>query len=90
MYTHTATLLPGKFQEVENIIHGCFHGEVELDTVVYNTFIKSMLESGLDKHLFLFIRWASKIFRVWVSWLTATALVSKQANYTQLSTYMIA
>ncbi|VAI61612.1 unnamed protein product [Triticum turgidum subsp. durum] len=36
----------GKFQEVENIIHGCFHGEVELDTVAYNTFIKSMLESG--------------------------------------------
>ena len=39
--------LPGKFQEVENIIHGCFQDEVQLDTVLHNTFIKSMLESGL-------------------------------------------
>ena len=38
---------PGKFQEVENIIHGCFQDEVQLDTVLHNTFIKSMLESGL-------------------------------------------
>ncbi|XP_025813876.1 pentatricopeptide repeat-containing protein At5g27270 isoform X2 [Panicum hallii] len=36
----------GKFQEVENIIHSCFRDEVQLDTVLYNTFIKSMLESG--------------------------------------------
>lgn len=89
-YTHIAKLLPGKFQEAENIIHCCFNGEVELDTVAYNTFIKSMLESGLDKHLFLFIRWVSKIFRARVPWLTATALVSKQANYTQQPKYMIA
>nr|CAB3469239.1 unnamed protein product [Digitaria exilis] len=36
----------GKFEEVENIIQGCFCDEVELDTVLYNTFIKSMLESA--------------------------------------------
>jgi hypothetical protein len=42
-----AMLFPGKFQEVENIIHGCFRDEVQLDTVLYNTFIKSMLESGI-------------------------------------------
>uniref|UniRef100_A0ACD5XWL2 Uncharacterized protein n=1 Tax=Avena sativa TaxID=4498 RepID=A0ACD5XWL2_AVESA len=36
----------GRFQEAEDVIQGCFHGEVELDTVVYNTFMKSMLESG--------------------------------------------
>jgi len=36
----------GKFQEVENIVHSCFRDEVQLDTVLYNTFIKSMLESG--------------------------------------------
>ncbi|WVZ82897.1 hypothetical protein U9M48_030104 [Paspalum notatum var. saurae] len=36
----------GKFQEVQNIIHGCFHDEVPLDTVLYNTFMKSMLEAG--------------------------------------------
>uniref|UniRef100_A0A804R1T0 PROP1-like PPR domain-containing protein n=2 Tax=Zea mays TaxID=4577 RepID=A0A804R1T0_MAIZE len=36
----------GKFQEVENIMHGCFRDEVQLDTALYNTFIKSMLESG--------------------------------------------
>lgn len=41
-------LLPEKFQEAENIIYRCLHDEAELDTVVYNTFIKSMLESGLD------------------------------------------
>lgn len=35
----------GKFQEVENIMHGCFRDEVQLDTALYNTFIKSMLES---------------------------------------------
>ncbi|GJN29885.1 hypothetical protein PR202_gb18147 [Eleusine coracana subsp. coracana] len=35
----------GKFQEAENIVHGCFRDEVQLDTVVYNTFIKLMLES---------------------------------------------
>ncbi|TVU13043.1 hypothetical protein EJB05_46718, partial [Eragrostis curvula] len=38
--------LPGKFQEAENIVHGCFRDKVQLDTVVYNTFIKLMLESG--------------------------------------------
>lgn len=46
--TDIVMLLPEKFQEAENIIYRCLHDEAELDTVVYNTFIKSMLESGLD------------------------------------------
>jgi len=36
----------GKYQEAECIIDDSFHGNVELDTVAYNTYIKSMLDSG--------------------------------------------
>ncbi|KAF7080755.1 hypothetical protein CFC21_084778 [Triticum aestivum] len=67
----------GKFQEVENIIHGCFHGEVELDTVVYNTFIKSMLESGklysavniYDRMISTGVRRSLQTFNIMISFL---------------------
>jgi len=36
----------GKFQDAECIIQDSFQSEVALDTVAYNTYIKSMLESG--------------------------------------------
>jgi hypothetical protein len=89
-YTHIAKSLPGKFQEAENIIYGCFACEVELDTVVYNTFIKSMLESGLD-NIFSSPLDGQAIFSgPRVPCLTLSALVPKQANYTQLPAYMIA
>ena len=90
VYTHIVESFPGKFQEAENIIHGCFVGEVELDTVVYNTFIKSMLESGLDNIFSSPLDGQAMFSGPRVPWLTASALVPKQANYTQLSAYMIA
>lgn len=36
----------GKYQEAECIIDDSFHGNMVLDTVAYNTYIKAMLDSG--------------------------------------------
>jgi pentatricopeptide repeat protein len=77
--------LPGKFQEVENIMHGCFRDEVQLDTALYNTFIKSMLESGLANILY-----CSSDRQAGLSYLTAAVLVSKQVNCIRPSAYTIA
>jgi pentatricopeptide repeat protein len=63
VYSH-CEITPGKFQEAENVIHDCFSGEVELDTVVYNTFIKSMLESGMDNIFSSPLDGQSNIFQV--------------------------
>lgn len=45
-YINCYNLVIGKHQEAENIIHNSFQGDVELDTVAYNTYIKAMLEAG--------------------------------------------
>jgi hypothetical protein len=78
---------PGKFQEVENIIHSCFQDEVQLDTVLYNTFIKSMLESGLV-NIFSYSSDRQAKFLV-AGELTSAVLISKQVNCIQPSAYMI-
>ncbi|KAG8094101.1 hypothetical protein GUJ93_ZPchr0012g20826 [Zizania palustris] len=66
----------GKFQEAENIIFRCLlHDEAELDTVVYNTFIKSMLDSGklysavsiYDRMISSGIPWSIQTFNIMIS-----------------------
>jgi hypothetical protein len=42
--------ISGQYQEAESIIYGSFRDCVELDTVAYNTCIKSMLEAGALKY----------------------------------------
>ncbi|THG09889.1 pentatricopeptide repeat-containing protein At5g27270 isoform X2 [Camellia sinensis] len=42
----------GKYREAENVIHGSFRDNLELDTVAYNTFIKAMLKAAsLYEHM---------------------------------------
>lgn len=41
--------ISGRYHEAESIIYGSFCDCVELDTVAYNTCIKSMLEAGALK-----------------------------------------
>lgn len=45
----------GKHREAENIIRESLEGSSELDTVAYNTFIKAMLETGIN-HLNYFLK----------------------------------
>lgn len=50
--------LVGKYHEVEDVIYTSFQANTDLDTVVYNTFIKAMLEAGRHCLCFLsFIFW---------------------------------
>lgn len=39
-------LFPGKHQEAEDIVRKSLQESSELDTVLFNTFIKAMLEAG--------------------------------------------
>lgn len=56
--------ISGKYHEAESIINGSFCDCVELDTVAYNTCIKSMLEAGKMKYYLSFLILFTYIFQV--------------------------
>lgn len=55
--------ISGKYHEAESIINGSFCDRVELDTVAYNTCIKSMLEAGKMKYYLSLLLLLTYIFK---------------------------